>query len=78
MNTLKVGTKVLLEYKQEYYERFFVGYNSKGLPVIEVDMNGTKGYSAVFFWVSSDKQTKEQGNQQGQDNDNLYNETLRN
>ena len=47
MNTLKVGTKVLLEYKREYYERFFVGYNSKGLPVIEVDMNGTEGYMVV-------------------------------
>lgn len=47
MHNLNPGTMVYLKHKGEFYPRFFVGYNSKGLPVIEIDIKGNTGYMVV-------------------------------
>jgi hypothetical protein len=47
MLKLKPGSMVYLKYKGELHPRFFVGYSSKGLPVIEVNLKGTTGYMTV-------------------------------
>lgn len=47
MDKLQPGTMVYLKHKGELYPRYFVGYNSKGMPVIEIDMNGRTGYMAI-------------------------------
>lgn len=49
MQDLKAGTTVYLKQKGLYYQRFLVGFNSEGVPVLESVMpNGvTKYYMAV-------------------------------